>query len=120
MLLQNSCYCFDLVPATGAALNVSESSVKEGTSVTFTCTTFSNPRPRLRLFRRRQGEQAIKVKTAMGVTLSWTYIVESDDNKARFHCRVDDNKNIDGWDFEKRSEIEMLIVWCMYLSYLHF
>ena len=101
-----------LVKATAVTLQVSETSVEEGTSVTFTCTTFSNPAPRLRLYRQREGQAPSVMKTLTGVTLSWTNTVQSEDNNAEFYCRVDDNRDIDGWEFDVQSERQQLTVWC--------
>ena len=95
-------------------LEVSETAVKNYSSVTFTCRTSSNPFPRLRLYRQREGQAASEVKAVTGVTLSWTNNVMPVDNKAEFHCRVDDNENIDGWNFDVQSEQQQLTVWCKY------
>ena len=105
--------CF-VVKATSVTLEVSEIAAEEGTSVTFTCITFSNPSPRLTLYRQREGQSTSVVKMVTGVKLSWTDSVKSEDNKAEFHCRVDDNKNIDGWNFDVQSEFQQITVWCKY------
>ena len=97
-------------------LDVSETAVEEGSSVTFTCSTSSNPSPRLRLYRQREGQATSLVKTVTGVTLSWTDNVTPVDNKAEFYCRTDENKNIDGWNFDVLSDFQQLNVWCKYKS----
>ena len=95
-------------------LEVSETAVEEGSSVTFICNTSSNPSPRLRLYRQREGQSTSQVKTVTDVTLSWTKSVISSDNKVEFYCRTDDNKNIDGWNFDIQSENQQITVWCKY------
>ena len=95
-------------------LEVNATAVEESRSVTFTCSTSSNPSPRLRLYRQREGQSTSLVKIVTGVTLSWTKSVISSDNKAVFYCRTDDNKNIDGWNFDIQSEPQQITVWCKY------
>ena len=95
-------------------LEVSETAIRKGSSVTFACNTSSNPSPRLRLYRQRDGQSASVVKTVTGVTLSWTNNVTPVDNKAEFYCRTDDNKNIDRWNFDVQSVYQQLTVWCKY------
>ena len=106
--------CCMLDNATSVTLEISETAVEEGSSVTFTCNTSSNPSPRLRLYRQREGHVTREVKTVTGVKLSWTDSVKSEDNKANFYCRVDDNKNIDEWNFDVQSVWWEFIVWCKY------
>ena len=95
-------------------LQLSPSSAVEGSSVTFTCSTSSNPSPRLRLYRQREGQATSSIQTHDGKTLIWYYTVQSEDNNAEFYCRVDDNQNIQGWDFDVQSEKQKLSVWCKY------
>ena len=103
-----------LAQATSVTLEVSASAVEEGNSVTFTCSTTSNPLPRLRLYRQSKVLAPSVVATVTDVTLSWTTIMMKVDNQAEFYCRVDDNKNIDGWSFDVQSEIHKVNVWCKY------
>ena len=100
------------VPATTVNFQSSSSLAQAGNSVAFTCTTSSNPYPRLRLYRQREGQSASVVHTVTDVTLSWTVVVEAADNKAEFWCRADDNRNIEGWQFDVHSETQELAVWC--------
>ena len=101
-----------LVPSTSVNLQLSYTSVEAGNQVTFTCTTDSNPTPRLRLYRQREGQSASVVQAVTSVALSWTVVVEAADNKAEFYCRADDNSNIEGWQFDVQSERQELTVWC--------
>ena len=96
--------------ATAATLQLSASSAVEGSSVTFTCSTSSHPSPRLRLYRQREGKATSSIQTHNGITLNWDYTVQSEDNNAEFYCRVDDNQNIQGWDFDVQSEKQELTV----------
>ena len=84
----------------------------------FMCSTSSNPSPRLRLYRQREGQTTSIIQTDTGITKSWSYTVQKEDNNAEFYCRVDDNKNILGWEFDVQSHREQLTVYCKYYSYL--
>ena len=95
-------------------LQISDTPVEEGSSVTFNCSTSSNPSPRLRLYRQRNGQATGVVKTVTDVVLSWINNVMSEDNKAEFYCGADDNKDIEGWNFDLQSEWQTLTVWCKY------
>ena len=98
--------------ATSATVQISHLYAKVGKLVTFNCTTNSTPKPRQRLYRQRAGSSVSVVHTVTDVTLSWTVVVEAADNKAEFYCRADDNSNIEGWQFDVKSETQELIVWC--------
>ena len=106
-------FCIKVTP-TYVTLEISETAVEGGRSVSFTCSTSSNPSPTLILYKQRKNQSASEVKTVTDVTLNWSDNVTSADNKAEFYCRVHDNRDIEGWDFDVQSDIQELIVWCKY------